>query len=150
MNRYLWMLLAATLVAGCRVVDSGERGFHPPETESGEERFAESRKLGEGILTAFRTRDFKMLRENMPGGMGDQMSEKDFLTSCRNFNEKFGELKEFRFLTALDTPAFDNLIWIVTFVRRGSGNTELSRQLLFRLVTMPVDGKTQVASCGFL
>ena len=78
------------------------------------------------------------------------MSEKDFKTSCRNFEEKFGELADFQFLTALDTPGFDNLLWRVTFVRRDAEKRELRRQLLFRLVTMPVDGKLQVASYGFM
>ena len=86
----------------------------------------------------------------MPGEFGKEMTEKDFAASLRNFREKFGDIRDFKMLTALDTPAFGNQIWIVTFLRRGTNGAEIRRQLLFRLVTMEVDGKIEVASCGFL
>lgn len=146
-------LLAAAMIAscaGCRVIDAGDSGFKPPPEETSEERFAASRKLGSGILEAFRAKDFKALLANTPGELASAMREADFRTSCRNFQEKFGDLADFEFLTALETPAFDNLIWRVTFVRNGTDGRPIRRQLLFRLVTMPVDGQVQVASYGFL
>ena len=147
-------LLAAALVAmtltACRTVDSGERGFRDSSEAARERLLKDSEQLGNGILKAFRDGDFAALRKNMPGELGTQLTEKDFSTSCRNFAEKFGKLREFRLLTRLDTPAFGNLIWVVTFERKGTNGAEIRRQLLFRLVTMPLDGKTQVVSCGFL
>lgn len=148
----LCLVSAAALLwcCGCRVIDSGKNKAVPPDPESAETRFEASRKLGEGILTAFRDRDFETLKKNTPGELSESVGEKDFATSCRNFQEKFGALRDFRFLTALETPAFDNLIWIATFVRSGTDSQEIRRQLLFRVVTMPVDGKPQVVSYGFI
>ena len=142
-------VLTVTLTA-CRIVDGGERGFHDVPDGARRRMLQESARLGDGILTAFRKGDFGSLLRNVPGELGEQMTEKDFQTSCRNFREKFGELREFRLLTALETPAFGNLIWAVTFVKSGSGGAEIRRQLLFRLVTIEVDGKTQVVSFGFM
>ena len=143
-------VLAATMLASCRVVDSGERGFRDAPPEECEHLLKDSEQLGNGILQAFRDKDFAALKRNMPGELSTQLTEKDFSTSCRNCDEKFGSIREFRLLTALDTPAFGNLIWVVTFERKGANGAEIRRQLLFRLVTMRVDGKTQVVSCGFL
>ena len=141
---------AALTLAGCRVVDSGERGF-TPEAESAQMRLRqETEKLGDGILAAFQQGDFPALIKHTPGELAEQVTEKDFRTSCRNFEKKFGKLVEFRFLTALDTPAFCNLIWIATFVRPGTNGTEIRRQLLFRVVSMPDDGKPKVVSYGFM
>ena len=147
-------LFAAAFVAivltSCRVVDGGERGFHDAPAGERELLFKDSERLGDGILKAFRDKNFADLKRNLPGELGTQLTEKDFAASCRNCNEKFGKLKEFRLLTSLDTPAFGNLIWVVTFVRPGADGAKIRRQLLFRLVTMRVDGRTQVVSCGFL
>ena len=148
---YLFVaVLLAMPLTSCRTVDSGERGFRNASEAARDRLLKESEQLGNGILKAFRTGDFAALRRNLPGELATQLTEKDFAASRRNFDEKFGELREFRLLTALDTPAFGNLIWVVTFVRSGTNGAEIRRQLLFRLVTMPVDGKTQVVSCGFL
>lgn len=141
---------AVLMLTSCRVVDSGERGFRDASAEEREHLMKDSGQLGDGILKAFEDRDFAALKRNMPGELSTQLTEKDFAASCRSFEEKFGELREFRLLTSLDTPAFGNLIWVVTFVRKGANGAEIRRQLLFRLVTMRVDGKTQVVSCGFL
>ena len=142
-------LLATTLTA-CRTVDTGKRGFRDSSEAARERLMKDSEQLGDGILKAFRDGDFAALKRSMPGELATQLTEKDFSTSCRNYKEKFGAIREFRLLTALDTPAFGNLIWVVTFARKGTNGAEIRRQLLFRLVTMPVDGKTQVVSCGFL
>ena len=47
-------------------------------------------------------------------------------------------------------PAFVNLIWITTFMKKGANGADIRRQLLFRLLTMTVNGRTQVVSFGFL
>ena len=142
-------VLAAILTA-CRTVDSGERGFRDVSGDEHSRMLEASEKLGDGILQACRKGDFELLLRSVPGELGTQMTKKDFDTSCRNFKEKFGEITEFRLLTALDTPAFGNLIWVVTFARRGTNGNVIRRQLLFRLVTMEVDGRTEVVSLGFL
>ena len=149
----IWYLCAAALIpllASCRVVDSGERGFRDVPAEERGGTLKESELLGDGILNALRDGDFAAMRRNLPGEFGERMTEKDFSTTRRNFREKFGELRDFRLLTDLATPAFGNLIWVVTFVRSGTNGAEIRRQLLFRLVTMKVDGRTKVVSCGFL
>lgn len=91
-----------------------------------------------------------MLQKNTPGELSDTVTEKDFKTSCRKLEKRFGKINDFKFLTALDTPAFHNLIWVVSFHRKGSKNQDICQQLLFRLVTMPDDEKNIVVSYGFI
>ena len=149
----IWYWCATALIpllASCRVVDSGERGFHDVPAEERAATLKESELLGDGILSALRDGDFTAMRRNLPGEFGERMTEKDFSATRRNFREKFGEIRDFRLLTDLATPAFGNLIWVVTFVKLGTNGAEIRRQLLFRLVTMEVDGRTKVVSCGFL
>ena len=151
MKLFCWCAAALLpLLASCRVLESGERGFHDVPAAERDGTLKESEHLGNGILKAFQDGDFAALQRNLPGELSEQMTEKDFSTSRRNFREKFGELRNFRLLTDLATPAFGNLIWVVTFVKPGTNGAELRRQLLFRLVTIKVDGKTEVVSCGFL
>ena len=149
----IWCCCAAALVfllASCRTVNSGDRGFHDVPAEERDGTLKESEHLGNGILKSFQDGDFAALQRNLPGELSEHMTEKDFSTSCRNFREKFGRIQDFRLLTDLATPAFGNLIWVVTFVKPGTDGKEIRRQLLFRLVTIKVDGKTEVVSCGFL
>lgn len=147
------MFLASALVVAltsCRTVESGERGFRDLPAAERDGMLKRSERLGDGILRALQSGDYALLKSSLPGELSEKMTEKDFRTSCRNFREKFGAIKDHRLLTALDTPAFGNLIWVVTFVRRGTNGAEIRRQLLFRLVTMEVDGKVQVVSMGFM
>ena len=154
MNKILAFIIGAVvlpfLVTGCRGVDGGERGFTPAAASEQIRLQHDTEKFGEGILTAFQHGDFPAFIKNTPGELAELVTEKDFRTSCRNFNEKYGKLQDFRFLTALDTPAFCNLIWVVTFVRAGTNGTEIRRQLLFRVVSMPDGDKTKVISYGFM
>ena len=140
----------AVLSVSCRTIDGGEKGFADAPAAERARMLKESESLGNGILKAFQEGDFAALQRCMPGKLGREMTEKDFAASRRNFREKFGDIRDFKMLTALDTPAFGNQIWIVTFLRHGTNGAEIRRQLLFRLVTMEVDGKIEVASCGFL
>ena len=143
----LAMIAAGVLCAGCRAVSTGEHGGIPSAADNDQ---AASLKLGDGILNALRERNYRKLRENIPGDLGEHMSEPDFLVSCRKLDDKFGKLQDFRFLTSLDTPAFSNLIWTADFVKPGANGDPIRRQLLFRVVTMRLDGKTKVVSFGFI
>jgi len=138
------------LAASCRTIDSGERGFREAPSGEQEKMTKDAEKFGAGILQAFRDGDLAAFRRSAPGEMGRRMTEKDFAASRRVFLDKFGEIQDFKLLAELDTPAFGNFVWIVTFVRKNANGAEIRRQLLFRLVTMRTDGKTQVVSCGFL
>ena len=143
----LWsVVLAAALCAGCRVT-SGAGGFTPPA--GGSDRAA-ARKFGDGILAALRERDYPKLVENIPGDLADHVSEAGFLASCGKLEDKFGKLQNSRFLISLETPAFDNLIWVADFSKPGANGQPVRRQLLFRVVTMPTDGKPKVVSFGFI
>ena len=151
MKKQLWFCpFIALLLTACRVMPHENDGFHSPPAAETERLRHGSEQLGAGILRAVQQADFAALRRNTPGELSERITEADFLTSCRNFEAKFGKLTESRFLTALDTPAFCNLIWVTTFVRKGKNGDEIRRQLLFRVVTLTVDGKIQVASYGFL
>ena len=145
----LCLFIVLSLTA-CRVMPQEGDGFRPPPEAETERLRIDSERLGAGILRAFQQADFAALRRNTPGELSERITESDFLTSCRNFGAKFGKLTEFRFLTALDTPAFCNLIWVATFVRKGKNGGDIRRQLLFRVVTMTVDDKIRVVSYGFL
>lgn len=151
MKRQLWLCpFLVLLLAACRVIPRENDGFRPPQAAEAERLRLGSEQLGDGILRAFQQKNFAALCRNTPGELSGRVAKADFLTSCRNFEAKFGRLAEFRFLTALDTPAFCNLIWVATFVRKGKNGDDIRRQLLFRVVTMSVDDKIQVASYGFL
>ena len=139
-------VLAAVLGAGCRVT-SGAGGYTPP---AGGSDLAAARKFGDGILEALRERDYPKLVANTPGDLADQMSEAGFLASCGKLEDKFGKLQNSRFLISLETPAFDNLIWVADFSKPGANGQPVRRQLLFRVVTMPTDGKPKVVSFGFI
>ena len=142
----LALLLAAVFGAGCRVT-SGAGGYTPP---AGGSDLAAARKFGDGILEALRKRDYPKLVANIPGDLAEHVTEAGFLASCGKLEDKFGKVQDSRFLTSLETPAFDNLIWVADFSKPGANGKPVRRQLLFRVVTMRTDGKTKVASFGFL
>ena len=136
------------LLTACQITKS--EGFRPlPQPEATRWR-AESERLGSGILKAFQQKDFAALQRNTPGELSTQTTAAAFQNSCRNFEAKFGKLTSFSFLTALDTPAFCNLIWVANFMRKGENGGEIRRQLLFRVVTLMVDDRVQVVSYGFM
>lgn len=142
----LLLLSASVFCAGCRIVD-GSGGYTPPAEAADH---AGALKLGDGILDAIRTRNYRELCKNLPGDFADQVTEPDFLASSRKLEDKFGKLRDFRFLTSLETPAFDHLIWTVDFAKDGANGKPVRRQLLFRVVAMRLDGGVKVASFGFL
>ena len=142
----LAVVLAAALCAGCRVT-SGAGGYTPP---AGGSDLAAARKYGDGILAALRERNYRQLVENIPGDLAEHVTEAGFRASCEKLEDKFGKVQHSRFLTSLDTPAFENLIWVADFSKPGANGKPVRRQLLFRVVTMRMDGKTQVVSFGFI
>ena len=147
---YVCLTALAVMLTSCRTVESQNRGFHEAPADRRTQLLKESKRLGNGILQAFRQGDFVALTRNIPGDLLGKLTEKDFSRSCSEFRDKFGELEDFKLLTSLDTPAFGNLIWVATFVRSGTGGADIRRQLLFRLVTMELDGETRVVSFGFI
>ena len=110
----------------------------------------ESVKLGNNILASFRDEDFGRLKQNIPGPLQTKMTEKDFKTSCANWRDSLGKIKDFDYVLELDTPAVRNLIWRVEFERGTADGKEVEQDMLFRLVTGKVDDEVCVLSGGFL
>ena len=133
-------------LAACVVVEKDDFDMDDPE----EADLARSVELGNNILASFRDEDFAKLRENIPGPLQSKMTEKDFKTSCGNWRDTLGTIRDFDYVLELDTPAVRNLIWRVGFERADSDGNEVEQDMLFRLVTGNVDDETCVLSCGFL
>ncbi len=147
-----WITLAALalLLTGCKTISDTRGGYHEPPVTQVDAQLNQARKYGDNILKAFQTANFQLLKDNSPGDLLEKLTEKDFQTSCRNFTEKFGQVKKFTYLTNLETPALGNQVWLVTFERTGAQGNKIEQQLLFRLVSMRVDDKVQVVSYGFI
>ena len=145
--RYLvfWLFCLLSLVA-CVVVEDDDFTVSDPE----EADLARSVELGNNILASFRDEDFAKLKRNIPGPLQSKMTEKDFRTSCGNWRDTLGKIRDFDYVLELDTPAVRNLIWKVGFERDADDGDEIEQDMLFRLVTGNVDGETCVLSCGFL
>ena len=139
------LVFAFALVA-CVVVEKEE--FEAPDPDDAE--LARSVELGNNILASFRDEDFAKLRKNVPGPLQTKMTEKDFRTSCGNWRDTLGRIKDYDYVLELDTPAVRNLIWRVEFERDTADGDEVEQDMLFRLVTGNVDDETCVLSCGFL
>lgn len=138
------------LLSSCRTIDAGGCGFNALPEDQRKKLLECSVVLGNDILAAFRDSDYPAFRKAMPAELAKDMTEKDFLDSIGKFRTRFGVLQDFRLLASLDTPAFVNLIWITTFMKKGANGADIRRQLLFRLLTMTINGRTQVVSFGFL
>ena len=134
------------LLAACVVVEKDDFDVSEPD----EADLARSVELGNNILAAFRDEDFAKLRKNIPGPLQSKMTEKDFKTSCDNWRDTLGTIRDYDYVLELDTPAVRNLIWKVGFERDADDGDEIEQDMLFRLVTGNVDGETCVLSCGFL
>ena len=145
-NPIVFAILLSGLFAGCMTVSTGERGFTPPP-DAGQ---VETEKLGDGILAALRERDFAKLVENLPANFADKLKEKDFLSSLGRLEKRYGKIGGAEYLTSLDTPALCNLIWKVDFTARGAKGNEIRRQLLFRVVSIRNDDRSEIVDFGFL
>ena len=141
-----FVLLCGLCLAACMVVEENKYDIHG----SDEANLARSVELGNNILAAFRDEDFAHLQKNIPGPLQSKMTEKDFRTSCRNWRDTLGRIKDYDYVLELETPAVRNLIWKVGFERDDSDGNEVEQDMLFRLVTGNVDDETCVLSCGFL
>ena len=140
------VLFCSLSLAACVVVEKDDFEDVDPDDAT----LVESVKLGNNILAAFRDEDFAKLKKNIPGPLQTKMTEKDFKTSCANWRDSLGRIKDFDYVLELDTPAVRNLIWRVEFERDNADGKEVEQDMLFRLVTGNVDDETCVLSCGFL
>ena len=138
--------LCALCLAACMAVEENKYDVQGAD----EVDLARSVELGNNILASFRDEDFAKLRKNIPGPLQTKMTEKDFKTSCANWRDSLGHIKDFDYVMELDTPAVRNLIWRVEFERDAANGKEVEQDMLFRLVTGKVDDETCVLSCGFL
>ena len=139
-------VLCCLILAACVVVESEDVEV-PGADEAG---LARSIELGNNILASFRDEDYARLVRNLPGPLGSKMTEKDFKTSCGNWRDTLGRIRDFDYVLELKTPAVRNLIWKVGFERDAADGDEVEQDMLFRLVTGKVDDETEVLSCGFL
>ena len=138
--------LCGFCLAACVVVEQDDfEDVDPDDT-----MLAESVNLGNNILASFRDEDYTKLRKNIPGPLQTKMTEKDFKTSCGNWRDTLGRIKDFDYVLELDTPAVRNLIWRVEFERDTTDGDKVEQDMLFRLVTGKVDDEVCVMSCGFL
>ena len=133
-------------LAACVVVEKDEFDAVDPD----DAELVRSVELGNNILASFRDEDFAKLRKNIPGPLQTKMTEKDFKTSCGNWRDTLGKIRDYDYVLELDTPAVRNLIWRVEFERDTTDGDEVEQDMLFRLVTGKVDDETCVLSCGFL
>ena len=142
----VFALLCCLVLSACVVVEEDKFDVSDPD----EADLARSVELGNNILAAFRDEDYACLKQNIPGPLRSKMTEKDFRTSCDNWRDSLGRIRDYEYEFELETPAVRNLIWKVEFERDGSGGNQVEQDMLFRLVTGNVDGETEVLSCGFL
>ena len=138
--------LCGFCLAACVVVEQDD--FEDVDTDDA--TLVESVELGNNILASFRDEDYAKLRKNIPGPLQTKMTEKDFRTSCGNWRDTLGRIKDYDYILELDTPAVRNLIWRVEFERDTTDGDKVEQDMLFRLVTGNVDDETCVLSCGFL
>ena len=139
------LALAALPLAGCRVIDHSAPE-QPVRTGVPERQI----QLGDRILAGIRDDDFQTVSGLLGNELRDRMTDKDFKTSRENITRQFGRIVGFEYLTSLETPLVENLIWRVTFERQDSKGGTIRQALLFRLVVGEVDGALNVIGFGFL
>lgn len=139
------LVFAFALVA-CVVIEKDDFEVIDPDDSV----LAHSVELGNNILAAFRDEDYAKLKRNIPGPLRSKMTEKDFKTSCDNWRDTLGLIRDYDYVLELETPAVRNLIWRVEFERDNADGHGVEQDMLFRLVTGKVDDETCVLSCGFL
>lgn len=139
-------LFCSLFLAACVVVEKDEFNLVDPD----DAELARSVELGNNILASFRDEDYAKLKKNIPGPLQTKMTEKDFKTSCTNWRDTLGKIRDYDYVLELDTPAVRNLIWRVEFERDTTDGDKVEQDMLFRLVTGKVDDETCLLSCGFL
>lgn len=141
-----FFLLGIALLCACAVIPEkpvAETPEIPADTSA-------DIRIGERLLAAIRTDDFKAFRACLAGGPAENLTDRDFRTSRESILSQFGVIKEFRYLTELQTPSVRNLLWVAAFERKGGNGQNIRQELLFRLVLGTLDGRTIVLSFGFL
>lgn len=145
MRTLLLLLIPLLFCSACRVI--------PPESvQVPEDHRNDSVEIaiGNKLLKAIRSNDFRMFSECLKNGPAAQMTLQDFKTSRKNMTEMFGKMISFEFLTSLRTPAVKNLIWRITFTKTGKDGREITQQVLFRLIAGTDEGQHIVLSFGFV
>ena len=145
MRTLLLLLIPLLFCSACRVI--------PPESvQVPEDHRNDSVEIaiGNKLLKAIRSNDFRMFSECLKNGPAAQMTLQDFKTSRKNMTEMFGKMISFEFLTSLKTPAVKNLIWRITFTKTGKDGREITQQVLFRLIAGTDEGQHIVLSFGFV
>lgn len=147
MKHLLFAVLALfmLILCGCRSTSTESA----PAAEVDSEYSAEI-KLGDTVLKAIRDNDYKLFRKQIAADQVKDFSEADFNTSYKNMLKQFGEIKSVKFVTELRTPAVTNLVWMISFERKGSDGESIEQDMLFRLVTGKVDGRTRILSMGLI
>ena len=84
-------LLCSLSLAACVVVEKDQ--FNAVDPDDAE--LARSVELGNNILASFRDEDFVKLRKNIPGPLQTKMTEKDFKTSCGNWRDTLGKIRDY-------------------------------------------------------
>jgi len=141
----LLLLIPLLFCSACRVI--------PPESVQVPEAHRNDSveiAIGNKLLKAIRSNDFRMFSECLKNGPAAQMTLQDFKTSRKNMTEMFGKMISFEFLTSLRTPAVKNLIWRITFTKTGKDGREITQQVLFRLIAGTDEGQHIVLSFGFV
>ena len=134
----LFGMLAAVFLSACTTIPKEDTTIPaaPADCSAGV-------RLGDRLLTSIQANDFKEFHACLANGPASKLTVKDFKTSRESTLSQFGELN-------LTTPAVQNLIWRVTFERKGSDGKMIAQDLLFRLVAGTVDEQPTVLSFGFL
>ena len=130
--------------AGCTVI----REVEPPRDERSTAAGA-GYELGRSLLVALIKNQGAKFVSLLPDEMRERFTEENFDALRKSVVESVGEPVSFRYVTALELPVFTPRIWRVRCLRRDrSGKNEYTSEVLFRVVTGMVDGKTPVVT-GF-
>ncbi len=132
--------------SGCAGISGGEGRANSVSSASPD---AAEIAAGDNLLQGIKCSDYKLFLRNAPEGTVHLMDEKKFKDACGSLAGQFGKMEEYSFLTSLETPLVKNLLWKVTFVRKTPDKGVIRQQILFRLITGTLDGRTEVISFGF-
>lgn len=151
-RKYLLSLsLLLLFVAGCRTAAPVRE---IPVADDGSFRVlvaknAKEIALGDELLKSIQTRDFALFSRLAPPDMMKTMNEQGFNAAYDALEKQFGQIAGYRFLAELMTPNVKNMIWLVSFDRKGSEGQMIRQEIIFRLITGTVDGQVNIISFGF-
>ncbi len=143
---YLLCGILVLSTSGCAVIVEEDV---PPPPEVQAENLANGIKCGQNILTAIQNNDYAAMKQNLTESLQQNMTPAQFAAANQQMTEEFGKIVSFNYLADLETPEVNNMVWVVTFERQNDVKQTIRRQLLFRLVTANMNGKTEVFSFGF-